>query len=166
MKLTPLTWVVLVTVLVIVVIIIISLVITEDLHPAYTTAVDFVTAAGKGDDATAFALLSSAMQNYVAEHCPDGSVSACVARYTPEDWGDFTTAVYRRSITDGPAWDVLLLASYEEGEGFAGVCIYNRVEEVLPEVWRVTAWSGFVSCDDSNAGLSGLRRDDAPNRAP
>ena len=166
MKLTPLAWVALVTILVIAAITIVSLVITENLHPAYETATDFVNAAGQGDDTTAFALLSSAMQNYVSEHCPDGSVSACVAGYTPEDWGDFTTAVYRRSIPDGPAWDVLLLASYQEGEGFAGVCIYNRVEEVLPDVWRVAAWSGFVSCDDSNAGLSGLRREDAPNRAP
>jgi hypothetical protein len=145
---------------------VVSLVITENLHPAYETAVEFTNAAGKGDDTTAFALLSSAMQNYVTEHCPDGSVSACVAGYTPEDWGDLTTAVYRRSISDGSAWDILLLAGYEEGEGFAGVCIYNRVEEVLPDVWRVAAWSGFVSCDDTNAGLSGLRRADAPNRIP
>lgn len=166
MKPNPLVWVALATIVVVAAIIIASLMITENLHPAYETAVDFVNAAGQGDEATAFALLSNAMQNHVSEHCPDGRVSACVAGYTPEDWGDFTSAVYRRSISDGSSWDVLILASYQEGEGFAGVCIYNRVEEVLPDVWRVAAWSGFVSCDDSNAGLSGLRQEDAPNRAP
>ena len=57
-------------------------------NPAFTTAVDFVNAAGKGDDAVALALLNNAMETYVAAHCPNGSPSACVQSYTPPEWGE------------------------------------------------------------------------------
>lgn len=138
----------------------------ENTNPAFAAATRFMNAAGNGDDETAFELLSSELQTYVTENCPDGSVSACIDAYTPPQWGDLLSAVYRRSIPDNGAWDVLLVATYEEDQGFSGVCIYHRVEEVAPDDWRVAAWSGFVSCDRSDAGIQGLRRTDAPNRVP
>lgn len=152
-------------------IVILSLALTpEKLDPAFDVAVRFMNAAGRGDDAAAYPLLSAEMQAWVDDNCPDGSVSACILAYTPLEWGTLLhdrAAVYRRSIPDGPsAWDVQLIATYEEDEGFAGVCIYHRMEEVAPDDWRVVAWAGFISCDEANAGLSGLRQPDAPNRAP
>ncbi len=141
--------------------------ITPEDYPAYQTAVEFVNAAGVDDDARAYALLSPAMQAYVDDNCPDASVAACIAAYIPPEWGQLVrdgAAVYRRSQRDGEAYDVQIVATYEEGQGFAGVCIYNRVEEIAPDDWRVAGWSGFVSCDARNAGLDGLRQADAPNR--
>lgn len=138
----------------------------ENTKPAFNTAVDFVNAAGTYNEDVAFALLSPAMQDYVRDNCPDGEVSACIAAYTPPEWGELLkdgAAVYRRSIRDGEAWDVQILATYEEDEGFAGVCIYHRVEEIAPDDWRITAWSGFISCDDPDSGLRELRQPDAPN---
>jgi hypothetical protein len=158
------------TLILIVVIAGLSLLLTpEKLDPAFDVAVRFVNAAGMGDDATAYPLLSDELQAYVDAHCPDGRVSACILSYTLPEWGHLLhkeAAVYRRSIPDGAAWDVQLIASYQEGDGFSGVCIYNRLEEAAPGDWRVTAWAGFISCDEPNSGLSGLRQPDAPNRAP
>ncbi len=136
----------------------------ENTHPAYDAAVRFMNAAGEGDEETALALLGADLQAYVAANCD--SVTACIDDYTPPEWGDLIAAVYRRSRPDGLAWDVQLVATYEEGQGFAGVCIYHRMEEVADDEWRVMAWSGFVSCDDPDSGLSDLRRTDAVNRAP
>ena len=156
-----------VTLVAIVGIIGLTLVLTpENTNPAYDVAVRFMNAAGLGDDETAFPLLSPEMQTYVVENCPDASVSGCVLAYTPDEWGTLIrdgSAVYRRSIQDGDAWDVLLVATYQEGDGFAGVCIYHRMEDISDGDWRVAGWAGFVSCDESNAGLQSLRRDDAPN---
>lgn len=159
------------TLVVITAIVILSLALTpEKLDPAFDVAVRFMNAAGRGDDAAAYPLLTDEMQAWVDDNCPDGGVSACVLNYTPPEWGRLlhdSAAVYRRSIPDGAsAWDVQLIAVYEEGEGFAGVCIYHRMEEVAPDDWRVAAWAGFISCDEANSGLSGLRQPDAPNRAP
>lgn len=143
------------------------LLVPENTHPAYAAATRFMNAAGEGDEAAAFPLLSDAMQTYVRENCPEGRVSACVQGYIPPEWGGLIRAVYRRSIPEGnQAWDVQLVATYEEGQGFAGVCIYHRMEEVAPDDWRVAAWSGFISCDDPDSGLNALRRPDATNRAP
>ena len=141
----------------------------ENTNPAFDVAERFINAAGLNDDDTAFPLLSDEMQAYVTENCPDGSVSACVLGYTPDDWGTLIgdgAAVFRRSIPDGDAWDVLLVATYQEGQGFAGVCIYHRMERNADDEWQVAGWSGFISCDAPNSGIQGLRRDDAPNRAP
>lgn len=149
-----------------------TVLVPENLHPAYEVATEFMNAAGQGDDSTAIALLSEDMQAYVAANCPAGSVAACVDEYTPAEWGDLIAAVYRRSAPEGTdIWHVQLVATYEEGQGFAGVCIYHQVENLAAADrdeadWRVTAWSGFVSCDDRNSGLSALRREDAINRAP
>lgn len=167
MRSNSLLWVGSVTIITVGIIILATALLSpENTHPAYDVAVRFVNAAATGDDQTAVPLLSDAMQDYVAENCPEGRVSACLQAYTPPEWGALLTAEFRRSRPDANAWDILLVALYEEGEGFSGVCIYNRVEEALPGRWRVSAWSGFISCAESNAGLSGLRREDAPNRAP
>lgn len=135
-------------------------------HPAYAAAVMFMNAAGSGDDATASALLADDLRQWVAENCPDGSVSACIDGYIPEEWGDLISAVFRRALMDRGAWDVQLVATYEKGQGFSGVCIYHRMEEVAPGEWRVAAWSGFISCDAAGGRLQGLRQASAPNRAP
>lgn len=133
---------------------------------AYAAAIQFTNAAAAGDEVAAFALLNTDLQAYVVANCPEASVAACVDAYTPLEWGRFISAVFRRSIPDERAWDVLLVATYEAGQGFSGVCIYNRVEQMVDGQWRVTAWSGFIACDEPQADLSRLRRADAPNRAP
>jgi hypothetical protein len=138
---------------------------TPESNPAFDTAVKFVQAAGSGEDETAFSLLSETMKEYVRENCPEGSVSACVETYIPDEWGKFLSVVYRRSRLVSSAWDVLLIASYEKGQGFSGVCIYTRMEQNEVGEWRVFGWSGFVSCDEPNAGLNELAEaPDAPNR--
>lgn len=140
----------------------------SSLHPAHAAAEAFMNAAGAGEDAAATALLSDALRAYVAEACAGGSVSACIDAYTPPEWGGLIKAVYRRSIpsADSRAFDVLLVATYEEGVGFSGVCIYHRVEEIAPQDWRITAWSGFLHCGDPAADLAQLRLPDAVNHAP
>ncbi|MFW5772078.1 MAG: hypothetical protein ACOCZH_02055 [Phototrophicaceae bacterium] len=156
------------TVVAIIGLIALTLVLTpERAKPAYAAAVDFMNAAGTGNDATAYALLTPTMQDYVDANCPEGSVSACIAAYTPDEWGALIrdgAAVFRRARRDGDAFDVQLVATYEEGQGFAGVCIYHRMEEMEPGAWRVAGWSGFVSCDEPGSGLDGLSAPDAPNR--
>lgn len=153
--------------LMIIAIIALSLVFTpEDSNPAFAVAVDFANAVGKGDDATAQDLMGDALQAYVVENCPNGSASACVDDYTPPEWGDMLSAVYRRSRPLGRDWEVLLVATYEEEQGFSGVCLYTYLQEVAEDDWRVTAWSGFVSCDGDASGIEGLSQDDAPNHAP
>lgn len=135
--------------------------------PAYAAALTFVHAAGTGDDSTALLQLSDELRVYVNDHCPDGSVSACVDGYTPPEWGPFLNAVFRRAQPDGShAWDVQLLATYEKGIGFSGVCIYNRVERQPDNTWKVTRWSGWISCSRPDSGLSRLLGVDAPNKAP
>jgi len=152
-------------IVVIIGIIILTLALTpEQAHPAYTAAVEFVNAAGHGDDAAAFALLSDDLQTYVSENCADGSVSACIAGYTPPEWGRFLSAVYRRSAPDGADFDVRLIATYAENEGFSGVCIYQRMQQNEAGEWRVYGWSGFISCGDAEA--TDLTAPAAPNRAP
>lgn len=135
-------------------------------HPAYAAAVAFMNTAGSGDDAAASALLADDLRQWVMENCPGGSVSACIDGYIPDEWGNLISAVFRRALMDRGAWDVQLVATYEHGQGFSGVCIYHRMEEVAPGDWRVAAWSGFISCDAAGGRIQGLRRDDAPNRAP
>jgi len=157
------------TVIAVVILIGMTLVLVPESEPHFEVAIDFMNAAGTGDDAAALPLLSDDLQAYVAQNCPDGSVSACILGYTPPEWGQLVrdgAAVYRRSIPDEGAWDIQLVATYEEGQGFAGVCIYHRTEEVQPGDWRVTAWAGFISCDAPDSGLASLRQPTAPNRVP
>ncbi len=143
-----------------------TLVLTPENERGYNAAVRFMNAAGTFDDDTAYALLSPQMQTYVDSTC-DGSPSACIAAYIPAEWGNLIrdgAAVFRRAKRDGDAYDVQLVATYEFGQGFAGVCIYHRMEEIAPEDWRVAGWSGFVSCDEPNSGIDGLSAASAPNR--
>lgn len=138
----------------------------EGTHPAYASAINFVNAAATGNDEIALTYMSDSLTTYVNDNCPDGIPSTCIINYADESWGDFMSAVYRRAIPDGnDAWNIQLIATYEDGQGFSGICIYNRVEKVGDE-WQVVAWSGFVSCDLPTAGLQQLADKDAPNRVP
>lgn len=162
------------------IVVVVTLALTPDnTNAAFAVASRFVNTAVLGDDETAYSLLTDDLQAYVDANCPDGSVSACVQAYTPAEWGLLVRdggAVFRRAIPDGPdAWDVAIIATYQEGQGFSGVCVYNRVERTIAdnpetdineETWRVAAWSGFVSCDLPESGLSELREPNAVNRVP
>jgi hypothetical protein len=134
-------------------------------NPAFAAAEAFANAAGKGDEATAFALLAPAAQDYVRENCPDGRVSACVDAYTPPEWGGLMSAVFRRAVPDGNAWNVDLIATWERDRGFSGVCIYTRMEADDAGAWRVAEYAGFVHCGDQ-ASRNMANNPDAPNRVP
>ena len=137
--------------------------IPEGTNPAYAAAVNFVNAAAKGDDDSAIPFMSSSLRDAVVENCPSSVPSTCIQGYADESWGAFLSAIYRRAIPDGnDAWDIQLLATYEDGQGFSGICIYNRVEQI-DDAWQVTRWSGFVSCDLPTAGLQNLAKESAPN---
>src|SRR5436190_2646806 len=82
--------------------------IPQNANPAFAAAVEFTQAAGEGNDTVATALLDTPLQEYVQANCPEGSVSACVRGYTPPDWGQFRSSVFRRAIPDGAAWDIEL----------------------------------------------------------
>lgn len=138
----------------------------EGSHPAYAAAVNFVNAAATGDDDTAIPYMSTTLRDTVAETCPDGVPSTCIESYADDSWGGFMSAVFRRAIPDGSnAWDVQLIATYEDGQGFSGICIYNRMEQI-DGTWQVMRWAGFVSCDLATAGLQELADESAPNRLP
>ena len=160
-------WFGLIVISIILIVLITALLVPQDTHPAYDVAVAFVNAASSGEEDVATSYLHDSLQTYVAANCPDGQVSACVSNYAPAAWGDFANAVFRRAIPDGAdAWDIQLLATYAEDQGFSGVCVYTRVER-NEDRWEVVRWAGFVSCDAPNAGLSQLINDpNAPNQAP
>lgn len=152
--------------IIIVLVIIATALLIPQSNPAYATAIDFVNAASTGNDAEAITHLSPELQAYVAENCPDSSVSACITSYAPEDWGTFSSAVYRRSIPDGDrAWDVDLIGTYSAGVGASGVCIYTRVEQADDSNWYVTDWAGWLHCGDA-ASRNMATNPDTPNRAP
>lgn len=152
---------------VLMIVIVTALLVPGQTNPAYTVAETFIKAAGSGDEALALAQVSDELQTYIVANCPQGSVAACVDAYTPPDWGEFLNAVYRRSQPDGAeAWDIQYIATYAQNQGFSGVCIYTRVEKTPEESWQVVRWSGWISCDEPNAGLSVLMSADAPNSAP
>ncbi|HVU14530.1 MAG TPA: hypothetical protein VHD90_24805 [Phototrophicaceae bacterium] len=114
-------------------------------NPAYTTAVDFVQAAGKGNDAKAVSLLDKNMLNYVVAHCPNQNVSECIKAYTPADWGSLVSAIFRRAAPNGSNWDVEVIANYQQGEGASGVCSLIHVANESGS-WLVSGWSGFIHC--------------------
>lgn len=133
-------------------------------HPAFAAAVAFVEATAHGDDAAATALMTPELAAYIARNCPEGSVSACVQGYTPPEWGEMLSAVFRRAAPDGPDWNVDVIATYEHGQGFSGVCIYTRLT-AEGEAWKVAEYAGFAACSD--AGTRNMATNpDAPNRAP
>lgn len=132
--------------------------------PAFTAAVDFVNAAGTGDDTTALALLDENMRTYVATSCPEGSPSACIQSYAAPDWGKLVTAVFRRAAPDGANWDVEVIAHHEAGVGASGIC---SMIHVVPngERWQVAGWAGFIHCG-SPQSRDMATNPDTPNRAP
>ncbi len=157
-------------ILVILIVVATAVLIPQETHPAYASAVTFVNAASRGEDDLAHAELDATLTTWVAENCPDGSVSACVDDYVPDDWGALLSAVYRRSapeaLPDGRTrWHVDVIATYERGTGGSGVCTYIQMDEVEPEAWRVTSWAGWVHCGDPSS-RNMAENPDAPNRAP
>ena len=156
---------------VVVVIVATALLTPQQTNPAYARAVEFAQAVMKGDETTAFALLDKDMQTYARERCPDGKITACVGSYIPDDWGRFESAVFRRAApgTRNPtglvtAYDVEVLAYYEQGKGGSGVCVYERMEPTGSE-WFVTGYAGFISCGDP-ASRNMQANPDTPNRVP
>lgn len=135
-----------------------------EMNPAFTAAVTFVEAAERGDDVTAAALMTPELAAYVAQNCPEGSVSACVHAHTPAEWGDLISAVFRRAAPDGPDWDVDLIATYEHGKGASGVCIYTRLI-AEGEAWKVAEYAGFAGCADPRT-RNMATNPDTPNRVP
>lgn len=149
----------------IVVVVVTAALVPSETNPAFAAAVAFSEAVGRGDDATAIDYLTDDMRTYVEANCPDGSPSACVDAFTPPEWGEMLSVVYRRAAPDGGAWDVNLIATYEHDKGFSGVCIYQRMEPDDAGNWRVAGWAGFVHCGDpASRDMAG--NPDAPNRAP
>lgn len=149
-------------------IIAVSVTLTPDnTNPAYAVAVDFANAIGEGDQASLQNTISDELEQYAVENCSDGSLISCINNQIPESWGEMIITVFRRAEPEGAnAWDVLSVATYEEDQGFSGVCIYTRVERVqnqpetsegMYEGWRVVKWSGFISCDSPDAGLRQLK---------
>lgn len=166
MKQNRLLWIILGIITALIVIVVVTLALTPDqTSPAFAAAVSFMEAAGKGDDAAAYALLDAPLQAYVDANCPDGSVSACIAGYTPAEWGPLVSAVFRRAAPEGPEWNVDLIAMYAEDKGFSGVCIYHRMVQDEAGQWRVARWAGFLPCDDA-ASRNMATNPDTPNRAP
>ncbi|MCU0474901.1 MAG: hypothetical protein MUC99_02090 [Anaerolineae bacterium] len=172
MKRTPVLLITAFVVVVVGIIIATALLVPQTTNPAFALAVDFTRAALRGDEAASRAPLSEELLAYVAANCPDGQVTACIDSYIPDEWGGLVDVVYRRSIPQdsGRAWDIQTIPTFEAGQGFSGVCVYVRAENPTPSdatAWRITRWSGWVSCDEPNAGLDELRSaPDAPNRAP
>ncbi len=152
--------------LIAVILIVITLLVPENTNPAFAAAIEFVNAAGTGDEDDAVKNLSPELQTYIAENCPDGLVSACIESYAPDEWGDFRSVVFRRATPDGDkAWDVDLIGTYETGVGASGVCVYNRVEQAADGNWYVTKWAGFIHCAEA-ASRDMESNPDTPNRAP
>lgn len=151
------------------IVVVVTALLVPDNVPAYESAVAFANAAGRGDDSTAMSLLSEELQAWVRANCRDGSVSACVDDYTPPDWGGMLSTVFRRAqpVPGVDGFDVQLVATYEDNQGFSGVCIYTQVLRQPDGSWRVTRWAGWFSCDEPNSGLSALISDPTvPHRAP
>lgn len=144
----------------------------QETNPAFAVATEFTRAALRGDETAARTHLSADLLAFVESSCPDGQVTACVDGYIPDEWGGLVDVVYRRSVPQdsGRAWDIQTIATFEQGQGFSGVCIYLRAENPTPsnaDGWTLTRWAGWVSCDVENKGLDDLRTNpDAPNRAP
>ncbi|GIK29843.1 MAG: hypothetical protein BroJett007_29810 [Chloroflexota bacterium] len=155
---------------VLVIVVLTTVLVPEELNPAFDVALAFTDAVLEArDDAAARALIGPELAAWVDAHCADG-LSACVFDYFPDSWGSPVDTVYRRSIPDGSdAWDIQLITTFDAklSQGFSGVCIYQRAEKAGDGTWQITRWSGWVSCGDSDAGLEQLRSaQDAPNRAP
>jgi hypothetical protein len=133
--------------------------------PAFAVATTFVNAAENGDETTAFLLLSPTLQRYAQVQCPNGRASDCIQSYSPPEWGKLVSAVFRRSAPDGNAWDVEVIATYEQDTGVSGVCSALHVAQNAEGEWQIERWAGFIWCGDpASRNMAG--NPDAPNRAP
>lgn len=159
-------WIALAVIVSITIVVVVTLALTpQETNPAYAAATGFMNAAFKGNDGEALGYLSEAMQTYVKNNCPNGSVSACIKGYTPPEYGEAETAIYRRAVPDGNAWDVELIVAYPHDKGASGVCIYERMEQNTAGDWKVTRWAGFLWCGDARS-RNMATNPDTPNRAP
>ncbi|MBE2182939.1 MAG: hypothetical protein IAE89_05905 [Anaerolineae bacterium] len=154
-----------ISILALIVIIMTALLTPTQTNPAAEVALTFTQAVSQGDDSAAMPLLSDQAAAYVAENCPDGSVSACVARLIPEDWGNYISTVFRRAMPDGDHWNVDLISTYEHDLGGSGVCIYVRAEQDEAGNFKVAQFAGFVNCGDPST-RNMATNPDAPNRVP
>ncbi len=166
MKSRALLYIGLATILIFALIVVVALALTpQETNPAYAAAVAFVDSAAKGDDATALNLLDAPMQAYVAANCAGGEPSGCIQSYTPPEWGKLLSAVYRRAAPDGAAWNVEVIANYEQGTGASGVCSLIHVTKDAGGKWQVSGWAGFVHCGEPESRNMDANPD-TPNRAP
>ena len=137
----------------------------EQTNPAFTTAVTFVEAAGKGDDSTALAQLDATLRTTWLDHCPQGSVSACVQSYTPPEWGKLVDAAFRRPprmVKPGTSRSCRITRRVRRRAPFAST---PAVEPNGAGGWQVTRWAGFVHCSDPTARNMDTNPD-TPIRAP
>jgi hypothetical protein len=137
----------------------------ESTNPAADNAVLFVQDVLRGDDAAAMALLAPEPAAWVAENCPGGVPSGCIAAAIPADWGRFERAVFRRSALVGDAWNMDIIGFYEAGVGASGVCAYTRMEQDASGAWLVAEYAGFIHCGDP-ASRQMASNPDTPNRVP
>lgn len=159
-------WIALAIVVSVAIVIVVTLALTpQETNPAYAAATSFMNAAFHGDDSAALALLSESMRQYVKDNCPNGSVSACVKGFTPPEYGEAETAVFRRAVPDAGAWNVELIAAYPHDKGASGVCIYERLEQDAAGDWQIAGWAGFLWCGDARS-RDMAANPDTPNRAP
>ena len=166
MKSRALIYIGVATILIFALIVVVALALTpQETNPAYATAVAFVDAAAKGNDAAAMDLLDAPMQAYVAANCAGGEPSGCILSYTPPEWGSMISAVYRRAAPVGDAWNVEVIANYEQGTGASGVCSMIHVTKDAAGKWQVSGWAGFVHCGEPESRNMDTNPD-TPNRAP
>ena len=137
----------------------------DETMPAFAAAVAFVDAAASGDDETAEQYLGPGLRAYVENNCPNGSVSACIDAYIPDEWGAFRDMTFRRAAPNGDRWHVDLIGYWERDQGFSGVCVYADMALETDGQWRVQRWAGFAWCGDPNT-RSMATNVDAPNQAP
>ncbi len=152
-----------VLVVILLVILLVSASSNPDSFPPYAAALAFSRAVGVGDNAAASAELSPAAVQWAGVNCPEG-IAVCLGRLADPAWGDLISVVFRRAAPDGAnAYDVELIATYEQGVGFSGICIYNRVEKQTDDTWKVAGWAGWIHCADP-LSRDMERNPEAPNR--
>ena len=138
---------------------------TPQTNPAFEVAANFANAAGHGEDAAALPLLSGDLAQAVASTCKDGKPSSCVQGYAPPEWGALQHAVFRRAVPDGAAWDIEVIATYEQDKGASGVCSYFHVSQSNDSQWKIDRWAGFIWCGDPRS-RDMATNPNTPNRMP
>lgn len=159
-------WIGLVIIAVVAAVVLIAVALTPpQTNPAFDVAASFANAAGHGNDEKALPLLSAELANAVADKCQDGKPSGCVMGYAPTEWGGMETAVFRRAVPDGSAWDIEVIATYEKDKGASGVCSYFHVSQAADGQWKIDRWAGFIWCGDPRS-RDMATNPDTPNRMP